>query len=168
MWFASVHSPWCFCLTWDSNVHLGRYSAFKSYQSRILLYFPYFFFFLFIAAPAAHGSSWSRGQIRTAVEDNTTATATGDLSCICDLSFSLRQCWLHNPVSEAKDRTHILHRILTHWATIGTPSLPLLKNLIFFGCIRRKWKFPGQKSNLRHSCGNTRSSTHCATWKLLK
>ena len=37
-----------------------------------------------------------------------TATATRDLSCICDLHCSLCQCWILNPLSEARDRTRIL------------------------------------------------------------
>ena len=38
----------------------------------------------------------------------TTATATWDISCICDLCFSLRQHWILNPLSKARDRTSIL------------------------------------------------------------
>ena len=37
-----------------------------------------------------------------------TATATPDLSCLCDLHHSSRQCWILNPLSEARDRTRIL------------------------------------------------------------
>ena len=52
-----------------------------------------FFFFLFRAASAAYGSSQASGQIR--------AVATG-------LHHSLRQCLILNPLSKARDRTHIL------------------------------------------------------------
>ena len=39
----------------------------------------------------------------------TTAIATPDLSHICkDLHQGLQQCWILNPLSEAKDQTHIL------------------------------------------------------------
>ena len=38
----------------------------------------------------------------------TTATATPDLSCICDLCHSSRQRRIHNPPREARDGTHIL------------------------------------------------------------
>ena len=38
----------------------------------------------------------------------TTATATPDLSRICDLHCSLRQHWILNLLREARDRTHIL------------------------------------------------------------
>jgi len=37
-----------------------------------------------------------------------TATAASDLSCICSLCCSLRQCWVLNPLNEAKDQTCIL------------------------------------------------------------
>ena len=50
-----------------------------------------FFFSLFTATPLAHGSSWPRGQIGTAPETYTTATATQDLSHICNICRSLWQ-----------------------------------------------------------------------------
>ena len=37
-----------------------------------------------------------------------TATATWDPSCICDLHHSSRQCWILKPLSEVRDRTNIL------------------------------------------------------------
>ena len=37
-----------------------------------------------------------------------TATATPDLNCISNLRCRLWQCWILNPLSEAKDQTHIL------------------------------------------------------------
>ena len=53
-----------------------------------------------------------------------TATATSDLSCVCDLHHSSWQCWILNPLSEARDQTRIL--MVTSWirfhcATRGTP-----------------------------------------------
>ena len=38
----------------------------------------------------------------------TTATATWDLSRVCDLHHSSRQRWILNPLSEARDQTHVL------------------------------------------------------------
>ena len=38
----------------------------------------------------------------------TTAAATPDPSHICNLSCRLRQCWILNPLSEARDQTDIL------------------------------------------------------------
>ena len=62
-----------------------------------------------------------------------TVTATQDLSCVCDLHHSARQCWILNPLSEARDHTHIpkdASQVPFHWATVGTPlSLLLLINM---------------------------------------
>ena len=47
----------------------------------------------------------------------TTATATPDLSCICNLCCSLRQRLILNPLNKAKDQTCILmdtSQILSH------------------------------------------------------
>ena len=38
----------------------------------------------------------------------TTATATPNLSLICNLHHSSQQCWIFNPLSKARDRTLIL------------------------------------------------------------
>ena len=66
-----------------------------------------FFFFLFRAAQMAHGSSWARGESELQLLAYTAATAKPDLSCICDLRHSLWQCWILNPLSKARDLTHI-------------------------------------------------------------
>ena len=73
----------------------------KSYRK--LLYF--FFSFLFTATPAAHGSSWARGQIGAVPA---TAMETLNPSHICSLHHSLQQCQILNPLSEPRDQTHIL------------------------------------------------------------
>ena len=54
----------------------------------------------------------------------TTATATPDLSCICDLYHSSWQCRIPNPLSETRDRTHNLMvpgQIHFCYSTMGTP-----------------------------------------------
>ena len=38
----------------------------------------------------------------------TTATATWDLSHMCDLRHSSHYCWILNPLSEARDGTQVL------------------------------------------------------------
>ena len=48
-----------------------------------------------------------------------------DPSCVCNLHHSLRQWQILNPLSEAKDQTHILmdtSRVPFCWATMGTPG----------------------------------------------
>ena len=63
-----------------------------------------FFFLLFRATPVAYGISWARGQIKVA----TFSLATHDPSCFCNLCHSSQQCQILNPLSEARDWTHIL------------------------------------------------------------
>ena len=53
-----------------------------------------------------------------------TATATPDLSCICDLHYSSRQGQILNPLSEVRNQTHNLmvpSWIHFHCARTGTP-----------------------------------------------
>ena len=69
------------------------------------------YFFLWVGGGAAHvayGSSQARGQIRATAADLCTATATPDLSHISNLHHSSWQCRILNPLSEARDCTHIL------------------------------------------------------------
>ena len=74
----------------------------------LLSFFLFFFFcvsfLLFGATPAAYGSSQDRGQIGAVAAGHTTATATPDPSCVCDL----HQCWILNPLHKARERTHVL------------------------------------------------------------
>ena len=52
------------------------------------------------------------------------ATATSDLSRVCDLHHSSWQCWILNPLNKARDQTRSLmvsSRIRFHCATAGTP-----------------------------------------------
>ena len=55
-----------------------------------------------------------------------TATAMRDLSLVCDLHHSSRQCWILNPLSEARDRTRNLMdiRLIT-----AEPQKELLGNI---------------------------------------
>ena len=73
-----------------------------------LIFIFIFLSLLFRAAPAACGRSQARGGIRAVAASYTTATAMPDPSCVCDLHHSSRQCWILNPLSEARDRTRIL------------------------------------------------------------
>ena len=55
---------------------------------------------------------------------HTTATATPDLSRVCDLHHSSQQHQIRNPPSKTKDGTFVLMdmgQIRFHWATTGTP-----------------------------------------------
>ena len=68
-----------------------------------LLFIYLFIYCLFRAAFAAYGSFQARGPIRAAAASHTTATAMRDPSRICDLHHSSEQCWILNPLSEARD-----------------------------------------------------------------
>ena len=68
----------------------------------------WFSFAFFRATPTPYGGSQARGQIGAVASQPVvyaTATATQNPSHICDLHHSSRKCRIHNPLSEAKDRT---------------------------------------------------------------
>ena len=50
----------------------------------------------------------SRLGVESELQLGAYATATPDLSWVCNLYRSLQQSWIFNPLSEARDRTHIL------------------------------------------------------------
>ena len=61
------------------------------------------------------------------------ATATQDLSHICNLNHSSWQCQIPDPMNKARDQAHILidtSQIRFHCAMIGTPNFCFL--LLFF------------------------------------
>ena len=96
-------------------------------------FFVVFFFFLRL-------NLWHMEVSRLGVELElqllayTTATAAQDPSRICDLCYSLRQCWILNPLSEARDPapSRDSARCLTHWATMEIlPSLFLMTAFLF-------------------------------------
>ena len=94
--------------------------------------FFFFFFCIFAfsrAAPVACGGSQARGQIGAVAPAYARATATRDLSHICNLHHSSQQCWILNPLIEARDRTHNLmvpSRIHLHCTMMGTLQLSCL------------------------------------------
>ena len=85
----------------------------------------FFSFLLFKATPTAYGSAQPRGPI------GATATATKDMSRICNLHHSSQECWIPNPKSKARDQTGILmdtSGIHFRCTRKGTPSF-FLKNI---------------------------------------
>ena len=74
----------------------------------------YLLLFFFLTAPsAAYGSSQVSGQIRAAAEAHTTATATPNPSCICNLCHILQHCQILKPLSEARDKTLIFTQTIS-------------------------------------------------------
>ena len=61
----------------------------------------------------------------------TTATATSDLSCICNLHHSSWQCQILNPLNEARDRTPNLEVLVGFISTVPQQELPLILFLYF-------------------------------------
>ena len=53
-------------------------------------------------------AAWIGAKSELQLPAQVTATATLGISCVCDLHSSLRQHQILNPLSEARDRIHIL------------------------------------------------------------
>ena len=75
----------------------------------LLLLLLLFGLFVFLrAAPTTHEGSQARGRNGLLLPAYARAIATPDPSHVCDLHHRSRQCWILNPLSEARDRTHNL------------------------------------------------------------
>ena len=86
-------------------------------------------FFLFRAAPSAYGNSQARGWIRATAASLHLATAMWDLSPIHYLYHSSWECWIPNPLSEARDRTTSSWRLIG--LVITEPQWELPDSLMF-------------------------------------
>ena len=100
----------------------------RSFTSSLIL----FFFSLFFKGHTC--SIWKLPGWELKLASYTTAVATGDLGGICDLHHSLWQHRILNPLSEARDLTHILmdtSQVCSHWATVETPSSLIINSINF-------------------------------------
>ena len=93
----------------------------------------FFFFFFFLGRHPLH-MHIPRLGVESELQPlaDTTAMATPDLRHVCDLHHSSQQPQILNPVSEARDQTHILmdtSQIPFCWATTGTPCRWILNLL---------------------------------------
>ena len=95
------------------------------------------FAFFYRTAPTAYESSQGvRSELQLLA--SATVTATGDPSHICSLHHRSRQCRIPDPLSKARDWTHILmdtSQVHFCCATVGTPwwlSLVLCLDSFFF------------------------------------
>ena len=71
--------------------------------------FLFFFFFCFLGPYLQHTEVPRLGlKLELQLPAYTTATAMLDPSRVCDLYHSSQQCWILNPLSEARDQTCIL------------------------------------------------------------
>ena len=75
-------------------------------QSRFLFLFS---FFVFLGPNPWHMEVPKLGvKSELQLPAYATASATPDLSCVCDLHHSPKQHWILNPLSEARDQTCVL------------------------------------------------------------
>ena len=71
--------------------------------------FYFYFIFVFLEPYLWHTEVLRLGvELELQLQAYTTTTATLDPSCICDRPHSSQQCQILNPLSEARDRTHVL------------------------------------------------------------
>ena len=73
-----------------------------------IFFFPFFLFFPPLLGPHLWHIEVPRIGVELELHLPATATATPDLSCVCDLHRSSQQRRILNPLSEARNRTHIL------------------------------------------------------------
>ena len=65
-----------------------------------------FFFFLFLQPHLQHMEvPGLRVESELQLQVYTTAIPMPDPGCICDICYSSQQCWIINPLSEARDQT---------------------------------------------------------------
>ena len=89
------------------SLALSRLPAVEAGLGQWVLFF--FFVFVFLGLQPWHMEVPRQGvQSELQLPAYTTATATWDPSCVCDLHYSSRQCWILTPLSEARDRTLVL------------------------------------------------------------
>ena len=115
--------------------------------------FLFFFSFCFLGPHLRHTEVPRLGvQLGLQLPVYTTATATWDLSRICDLHYSSWQRWILNPRSEGRDRTPNLmvpSRSRFRWATTGTPDFISLffktMSILYFLTGKKKKRKEGRK-----------------------
>ena len=105
--------------TWELLHAEGRVQKKKKVYPGVFLFY-FFVFCLCRAAPVAYGGFQAEVKSELQLPAFATATATQDPSQVCDLNHSSWQRWILNPLSKARDLTHILmdtgwvHDLLSH------------------------------------------------------
>ena len=84
------------------------------------------FFFVFLGPHMRpYGSSQASVKSELQLPAYTIATAMPDPSCVCNLHLSSQQNQMFNPLSKARDQTHVFmdtSLVHYHWAKTGTPK----------------------------------------------
>ena len=129
----SLAGFFCMCsLSWHSYLFLWRH---QSYWIKAPPFFFFFFLFLLMAAPMAYRGAESELQLLAYL----TATATPDLSCICELHHSLWQHGILNTTEWGQGSNPYPHGhyvgFLTLWALRNprTPPFSFNLNYLFYG-----------------------------------
>ena len=121
---------------WETYVYiytflLGIFLRVNQVSQRIYILYQQFFFFsflfFFLGPHLWHMEvPWLGVELELELPAYATATANQDLSRVCDLYHSSQQCWILNPLSEARDGTNILMDtswVCYHWAMMETPYI---------------------------------------------
>ena len=116
--------------SWRWNSHLCSDLSCHSW----ILFLSFFFFFCFLGPHPWHMEVLKLGD-KSELQPlaYTTATATPDLSLVCNLHHSSQQGQILNPLSEARDLTRnimVPHEISFHFATMGTPAIGFLSQWV--------------------------------------
>ena len=124
---------------------LARRSVF--YLSGGWVGFCFFFFWLLRATPVTYGGSQPRGPIRAVAAGLHHSNSNARSESCLDLHPSSRQCWILNPLSEARNQTSILlgaGQVHFHCATMGNPlfykSWTTCRSM--FQASRSNWFYP--------------------------
>ena len=93
----------------DSRAYVNHWAMCSGdlYNSCFII-FSFFLYFLRGVTPVEYGSSQLGIKLELQLPAYATAAATPDLSRVCDLHCSSWQCQILNPLSEVRDRTHVL------------------------------------------------------------
>ena len=109
----------------QKNVLTAFDEVFSYWLLKLLTFFFFFFCFFFLGVHPQH-MEVPRLGVKSESSACTTATETPDSSHISDLHHNSQQRWIPDPLSEARDWTHILmdtSQICFCCTTKGTPQI---------------------------------------------
>ena len=116
--------------------HFQRKSIFLQFKTISSTVARFFFFFCFFLGPHLQHMEVPRLGIKSELQlpACTTATATPDLSRVCELHHNSWQHWILNPLSDARDRTYNLMAPIRICFCCTTTAIPMYISLckLFF------------------------------------
>ena len=99
-------------------------------QDSVVLFVGLFVLFVFILGSHLKHVEVPRLGGQSELSSYTIATAMWDLSRVCDLYHSSRQCWILNPLNEGRDRTPT-----SRFPVRFVSTAPLWELLVYFSCL---------------------------------